>query len=110
MGTGLEYRYIRRVGSEGEFYFYHFMEKDIDRVRSFRADETNLSRPETADDSRFLLKYSHREQAPFGFVFKADIKIVSDDEYFLDFGVGDDRSLESLESTLSLSRNWWMRG
>ncbi|MFQ5330044.1 MAG: LPS-assembly protein LptD [Thermodesulfobacteriota bacterium] len=106
LGTGLEYRYIRRVGSEGEFYFYHFMEKDIDRVRSFRADETNLSRPETADNSRFILKYSHREQAPFGFVFKADINIVSDDEYFLDFGVGDERSLESLESTLSLSRNW----
>ncbi len=105
-GAGLEYRYIRRVGSEGEFTFHYFRERDIDRVRSFRTDETNLSRPEIADDGRFLLSYSHQEQAPLGFVFKADVNIVSDDEYFLDFGEGDERSLESLESTLSLSRSW----
>ncbi len=106
VGGGLEYRYIRRVGSEGEFTFHYFRERDIDRVRSFRADGTNLSRPETADEGRFLLRYSHLEKVPFGFVFKADINIVSDDEYFLDFGMGDERSLESLESTLSLSRSW----
>jgi len=105
-GGGLEYRYIRRRGSQGTFNFSYFRERDIDRVRSFRADEQNLSRPETAKEGRWLLEYSHEEKAPFGFVFRADLKMVSDDEYFLDFGKGDERSLESLETTISLSKNW----
>ncbi|MEE8185127.1 MAG: putative LPS assembly protein LptD, partial [Thermodesulfobacteriota bacterium] len=86
LGKGVEYRYIRKLGSEGEFYFYHFKEKDIERVRSFREGVSNLSRPPTAQDERWLIRYMHREDIPYGFVFKADVNIVSDDEYFIDFG------------------------
>ncbi|MFQ5586268.1 MAG: LPS-assembly protein LptD [Thermodesulfobacteriota bacterium] len=106
LGTGLEYRYIRRRGSEGEFTFYYFKERDIARVRGFREKNANLSRPETAEEGRWRLRYIHREKAHFGLIFKADVNIVSDDEYLLDFGEGGERSLESLETTLSLSRSW----
>jgi LPS-assembly protein len=106
LGKGVEYRYIRKRGSEGEFYFYHFKEKDLERVRSFREGISNLSRPTTAQDERWIIRYIHREDMPYGFIFKADVNIVSDDEYFIDFGRSGERSLESLETTVSLSKGW----
>ncbi len=106
VGKGLEYRYIRESGSEGQLYLYHFKERDIKKVRSFRAGSDNLSRPQTAEDGRWYLHYIHREAVPFGMVFKTNMRFVSDDEYFIDFGTGKDRSLESLESTASLSKGW----
>ncbi len=106
-GKGMEFRYIRKRDSYGELYVYHFKEKDIDRVRRFRDDVDNLSRPETAGDDRWRLRYSHRETLPLGISFKADINMVSDDEYFIDFGKDTaERSFESLESTVSFTKSW----
>ncbi len=106
VGEGLEYRYIRTRESYGEFYFYHFGEDDMDRVRTFRQDVDNLARPESAGTNRWQLKLAHTEIFSRGFNVKADVNIVSDDEYFIDFGQGSDRSIESLESNVSISKNW----
>lgn len=107
LGKGVEYRYIRTRKSQGEFSFYHFKEKDIERVRRFRKGAANRARPITANDDRWQLKYQHTENLPKGFNVKADINVVSDDEYFLDFGeTGKERSLESIESNISVSKSW----
>ncbi|MBI5875837.1 MAG: LPS-assembly protein LptD, partial [Deltaproteobacteria bacterium] len=107
LGKGMEYRYILSRQSEGEFYFYHFKETDIDRVREFRKGSDNLSRPKTADDDRWFLEYKHTELLPYDIGLKADIKKVSDDEYFIDFGKNtNERSLESLESNISMTKTW----
>lgn len=106
LGKGLEYRYIRSVDSYGEIFFYQFQEEDIDRVRGFRQDVSNLDRPAEATNSRWRLKYQHTENIA-GFNVRANLNMVSDDEYFIDFGKdSDERSLESVESNISVSRNW----
>ncbi|MBI5887970.1 MAG: LPS-assembly protein LptD [Deltaproteobacteria bacterium] len=107
LGKGVEYRYIRKRSSFGEFNFYQYKEKNIERVREFRKNFANLARPMTASNDRWQLKYNHNEYLPGGFVIKANINVVSDDEYFIDFAkTGKDRSLGSLESNVSLSRSW----
>ncbi len=107
VGKGAEYRYIRKTNSYGEAYIYHFNENDIDRVREFRAADGNLSRPMSAGNNRWQFRLRHTELFTRGFRLKADINIVSDDEYLLDFGTNnEDKSLESLESNISLSKNW----
>ncbi|MBI5561191.1 MAG: LPS-assembly protein LptD [Deltaproteobacteria bacterium] len=110
VGQGLEYRYYRTQGSYGEFYFYHFGENDIDRVREFRSRADNFLRPFSAASNRWELKAMHREYLAGDMVLKADIDRVSDDEYFIDFPrdrKGHDRSyLESLESTASINKRW----
>lgn len=107
IGVGSEYRYFRTAGSYGEAFLYHFSENDIGRVREFREDVDNLSRPETASNDRWRIKYRHTELLSDFFNIKADINVVSDDEYFLDFGAGgDERSLESIESNVSVTKSW----
>ncbi|VAV83473.1 hypothetical protein MNBD_DELTA01-1415 [hydrothermal vent metagenome] len=107
IGKGLEYRYYRTAESFGELYLYHFKEDDLDRVREFRADDNNLDRPLSANDNRWQMKLKHNEKLPGGFKLKADINVISDDEYFIDFAkTGKEKSLESLESMISLSKNW----
>ncbi|MFQ5428488.1 MAG: LPS-assembly protein LptD [Thermodesulfobacteriota bacterium] len=105
-GGGLEYRYIRKPTSRGNFYFYSFVERDIERVRTFREGLNNLARPESASANRWQLKWNHAEVLPAGFNIRADVNVVSDDEYFVDFGGSADKSLESVESNVSVSKNW----
>jgi LPS-assembly protein len=107
LGKGAEFRYIRTPESYGQVYAYHFREDDIDRVREFREGEGNLSRPESADNNRVQFKLDHTENLPGGVRFKAGINVVSDDEYMLDFGrSAKDKSLESIESNISVSKSW----
>jgi len=107
IGEGVEYRYYRTAESYGELYLYHFKEKDLDGLREFRSEANNLDRPLSASENRWQVKLRHNETLPGGFKLKADINVVSDDEYFLDFSkISKERSLESLESTVSLSKNW----
>lgn len=107
LGEGVEYRYIRTRKSYGEIFFYHFSEKDIDRVRSFRSGVDNLSRPENASNERWQLVYDHTEILGGGVKLKASLNFISDDEYLLDFArAGEDRTLESIENNISLSKNW----
>lgn len=106
-GEGVEYRYIRKKDSSGEIFFYHFAEDDIERVREFRQDSENLGRPESGGDSRWQFIFKHTETLGDGFNIKANINRTSDDEYLLDFGdTASERSLESLESNISLSKSW----
>lgn len=107
LGKGIEYRYVLSRQSEGEFSFYHFKENDIGRVREFRKGNNNLSRPKTADDNRWFLEYKHRGVLPYGVNLNANLRKVSDDEYFVDFGKDiQKRSLASLESNISLTKTW----
>lgn len=107
LGKGVEYRYIRNRKSSGELFFYHFQEKDISRVREFRQDLENLSRPQDANNNRWRLNYIHNELLGDNINIRANLNLISDDEYFIDFGDGsDERSLESIESNISISRNW----
>lgn len=107
IGEAVEYRYIRTRRSSGRFYFHHFEEKDIGRVREFRKGAANLSRPKDATNNRWRLQYVHNEVLPENINLRANINLVSDDEYFIDFGKGTkERSLESIESNVSISKNW----
>jgi len=107
LGKGVEYRYIRSVDSYGELFLYQFQEKSIERVREFRDGVDNLARPEEAKNSRWRLKYQHSELLPGSVNLRANLDIVSDDEYFIDFGRGPaERSLESIESNLSATKSW----
>ncbi|MBI3398254.1 MAG: LPS-assembly protein LptD [Deltaproteobacteria bacterium] len=107
IGKGIEYRYALSRSTEGEFYFYHFDESDINRIRRFRSGSDNLSRPKTATNDRWFLQYKHTQLLPYDIILKADIKRVSDDEYFIDFGKDiKERSLESLESNVALTKTW----
>lgn len=106
-GGGAEFRYIRNRKSEGETYLYYFKEKDIDRVRRFREGVGNLNRPESAGAHRWRYTLEHTEVLPANTVFKADVDLVSDDEFFIDFAEEtDERTKESLETNVSLSKSW----
>ncbi|MBI5491761.1 MAG: LPS-assembly protein LptD [Deltaproteobacteria bacterium] len=106
-GAGTEYRYIRTRKSFGEMFAYYYHEKDIDRVREFRQGVDNLSRPENAGSNRWRLKLNHTELFDTGLKFRANIDFVSDDEFFIDFGKSSqEKSLESIESNISLSKSW----
>lgn len=106
-GMGAEYRYYRTRRSYGEAFFYYFKEKDIERVREFRSGVDNLSRPESANNTRRRFNLLHTEDFGSGLVLKADINIVSDDEYYIDFGrTPQERTLESIESNVSLTKSW----
>ena len=107
LGKGLEYRYITKRGSSGEIFFYHFKEKDIDRVREFRTEEDNAGHPQDAGDNRWLLTYVHDDTLPKDITVRVDINEVSDDEYFLDFAKdSEERALQKLESNVAISKQW----
>jgi len=107
LGKGIEFRYIRTRNSYGEANFFHFKEKDIKRVREFRKGVDNLARPQNATDDRWRFQWQHNENLPSGILVKARVDMISDDEYFIDFGKGTkERSLESIESNLSVNKNW----
>jgi len=107
IGEGVEYRYIRTRKSFGEVFFYHYSETDIDRVREYREDVDNLSRPENASNERWQLVYDHTEIFGGGVKLQAKLNFISDDEYLLDFArEGEDRTLESIENNISLSKSW----
>jgi len=106
-GAGAEYRYFRTRRSYGEAKLFYFKETDIDRVRDFRSAINNLSRPLSAGNDRWRFKWDHFEDLGGGMNVRARINVVSDEEYFIDFGRGaDERSLESIESNLSFSKSW----
>ncbi len=112
LGKGIQYRYIRKRGSEGEAFFYHYRERSIERLREYRTADENLGHPQDADRDRWLFTFKHRESLPFGIDLRADVAEVSDDEYFLDFWRDpdrrdrSDRDLQRLESNLTLSKGW----
>ncbi len=112
LGKGIQYRYVRKRGSQGEVFLYHYREDDIERVRKYRSLENNLGHPQNASDDRWIFTFKHLEELPYGISLRADIAEVSDDEYFLDFWRDPDRrdrkdrELQRLESNITLSKGW----
>ncbi|MBI5232721.1 MAG: LPS-assembly protein LptD [Deltaproteobacteria bacterium] len=107
VGEGAEFRWWRTPKAYSELFLYHFRDEDLSRIREAREDDDNMSRPMSADADRWEIRYKHRETLRYGVQLKADIHIVSDDEYFLDFAeTSKGRGRESLESTVSLTKNW----
>lgn len=106
-GVGLEFRHYSSRLSYSELHLYYYSEDDIDRVRRFRENVDNLSRPLSADADRWELRFSHDEMLPHTLKLRADVNIVSDEEYLIDFEDDKDRrSVASLESTISLTKDW----
>ena len=108
-GGGAEFRYLRTDDNFGEMSFYSYRERDLERVRSYREDPDyfNLGRPLSATDDRWELKYHQHEKILGGVIFKADATLVSDEEYYLDVGDNErGRTLDMLESTVSLNKSW----
>ena len=106
-GQGMEFRGYRNRNSYAEASVYYFAEKDIERVREFRSGQENLSRPESASNDRWEFNLEHYEHFSKTFNAKSNLRIVSDDEYYLDNSRDqNNRSLEGLESTFSITKNW----
>lgn len=106
-GESVEFRSWWTPASYTGLTLSHFKERDIDRVRDFRDSIDNLSRPMTATSDRWLVDFFHRTDTQSGLTLLADVNVVSDDEYFIDFsGDNFDRTLPSLESRLALSKRW----
>ena len=106
-GVGFEFRHYSKLRSYSELNLYYYREDDIDRVRGFRDNVANLSRPLSAGADRWEVKFSHDQALPLSLKLRADVNVVSDDEYLLDFEENKDRrSVASLESTVSVSKVW----
>ena len=107
VGEGIEFRYYRTARSFGELFVYHFDEWDINRVREFRANENNFLRPKSATSKRGEVNFTHTEFMDRRLTFKTDLRLVTDDEYFIDFaGNRKGQHKESLESTASITKTW----
>lgn len=107
MGGGIEARYMASKKTMGEFDFYYFSEKDIDRVRSFRSNDVNLAYPNTAGFDRYRLTLEHRQKDLLSLDFRLSADIVSDDEYFVDFAKDEEeRAREAVQSGVSLTKHF----
>ncbi|MDH4227732.1 MAG: LPS assembly protein LptD [Deltaproteobacteria bacterium] len=107
LGTGLEYRYFNTANSFGNMRYYNYRESDIERIHKYRADQLNYLHPLSADNDRQRFYFDHTLYGANGLSFKAKLDIVSDDEYFLDFGRNfNEKSLESVESVISVTKAW----
>ncbi|MCK5236009.1 MAG: LPS-assembly protein LptD [Deltaproteobacteria bacterium] len=103
-GGGVEARFYTSKDSYTEMYYYFYKENDIERVIKYRDEIYNTSRPLSAKDDRWELKFNHTSALRGNLKLKADIHLVSDDEYLIDFSESSRvRAVESLESTISLS-------
>ncbi|MFC1855587.1 LPS-assembly protein LptD [Thermodesulfobacteriota bacterium] len=90
LGTGAdtEFRYVLSEGSAGE-------------VDWFIMDEM------LNDDNRWSFELKHTETFAKGFTMKADLKSVSDTQYYNDYGEDvDERNLAELESNITLYKRF----
>ena len=87
-GTALNYRYIRRRGSEGDFTGYLFYDTNRERFRG------NINQ-------------KHLEIVSPSFSFKSDIHLATDRDFFRDFGeISGDYNRQKLDSRVSFAKNW----
>lgn len=99
IGEGVEYRYIRRKGSEGIFYGHHIRETE-----SYRQSRTEqLGRP--AD--RWIINLQHEEYFSETFFAKARLREFSDRLYLQDYGLTfGERTSEQSYSLVSVTKDW----
>lgn len=89
VGADLEYRYIRKKGSEGYLNVDYLYER----------------RPVV--QNRWFARANHKEVFDSSFYLSYDLNAVSDDDYLYDYGANADvYSQQMLESSLSLVKNW----
>ncbi len=87
-GLGGAYRYVRTEGSRGELEGFWLQDTEQDR-------------------ERWVIGFRHEEQITPRLTLKADVALVSDDQYFSEFGnTLDERSRQRLESNLTLTQRW----
>ena len=98
-GEGLEYRYVRKMGSSGSIYAYHARE-----LEGYREKYTDpLDR--TAD--RYLVELQHEEYISKSFYGRMRLFEFSDRQYFKDYGVTyADQASEQAYSFVSLTKDW----
>jgi LPS-assembly protein len=87
-GTGLDYRYIRKRGSEGSFRGYLIYDTSKDK---FRGD------------------FSERHQEDFSptLSFKSDVNYASDRDFYRDFAEGfGEYNRKSVDSNVFLTKHW----
>jgi LPS-assembly protein len=98
-GEGLEYRYIRKRGSEGTFYGYYTREWE-----SYREQRTEqLDR----GPDRWETDLQYEEYMSPSFFAKTRLRLFSDRQYFTDYGrTYADQASEQSYSFASLTKNW----
>jgi len=99
IGEGVEYRYVRKENSSGQFYAYHLRETE-----SYREKRTEqLDRK----PDRWQLDFQHGEYFDPTFFAKTRLRALSDRQYFKDFASSyEDRASEQIYSFASLTKNW----
>ena len=99
IGEGMEYRYVRKQDSFGQFYAHHLREKE--EYRENRTEQLDRK------PDRWQVDFQHEEYRDSSFFAKTRLRALSDRQYFKDFGVSyEDRASEQLNSFLSLTKNW----
>ncbi len=87
-GMGLDYRYMRKLGSEGIFRGYGMFDT-VDR--QFRGE----------------IQERHLERFSDTLIFKSDIHYLSDKDYYRDFSsTSGEYNLQKTESTVSMTKYW----
>ena len=88
VGTGFDYRYIRKAGSEGSFRGYMIYDTDRDRIRGDFSEK-------------------HVEEISPSITFKSDINYTSDRDFYRDFtDAFGEYNRKSVDSNVFLTKRW----
>jgi LPS-assembly protein len=87
-GTGVDYRYIRKKGSQGSFVGFFIYDTSVDRPRG-------------------TLSQKHVEEFSPTLVLKSDINYVSDHNYFRDYAEGfAEYNRKDVDSSVFITKHW----
>lgn len=99
VGEGLEYRYVRKEASSGQFYAYHL--RELPGYRGKRSEQLDRG------PDRWQVDFEHQEYFDESFFARTRLRALSDRQFLKDFGAGyEDRSSEQIYSFISLTKNW----
>jgi LPS-assembly protein len=88
VGTGFDYRYIRKAGSEGSFRGYMIYDTDRDRIRGDFSEK-------------------HVEEISPSITFKSDVNYTSDRDFYRDYTDGfGEYNRKSVDSNIFLTKRW----
>jgi len=99
IGEGIEYRYIRKEGSSGQFYAYHL--REWESYREKRAEQLDRK------PDRWQVDFQHEEYFDSSLFAKTRLRALSDRQFLKDYGVSyEERASEQAYSFFSLTKNW----
>jgi LPS-assembly protein len=88
VGTGVDYRYIRKTGSEGNFRGYLIYDTNLDRMRGDLSEK-------------------HQEEFSPSITFKSDINYVSDRDFYRDYAEAFGKyNQKTVDSNVFLTKRW----